>query len=125
MLDKNNFFNKYSIKETFEKSGLQWETLEAIYDDYVSLEKDLKRCCVGLEKILSDNFQNPFQSNGETANGFHSIQGRIKSPEHLIEKIIRKRGKEHSSKYKEINVSNYKSIVRDLIGIRILVLALT
>lgn len=52
-----------------------------------------------------------------------SIRGRRKQPKHLIEKIIRKRGKEKSQKYLGINVNNYKEIVRDLIGIRILTIS--
>lgn len=39
----------------------------------------------------------------------------------MIEKIIRKVGNEDSYKYQNINVVNYKDILRDLIGIRVIV----
>nr|WP_308668972.1 hypothetical protein [uncultured Agathobacter sp.] len=122
MLDKEAFFKKYSVQEYFQKSGLDWKNLEDIYDDYVQYRNtELDRLCVELENFLMENFNVHSSSNGDIP--LHSIRGRVKSPEHLVEKIIRKRGKEHSYKYKDIDVSNYKSIVRDLIGIRILVLA--
>lgn len=122
MLDKEAFFKKYSVQEYFQKSGLDWKNLEDIYDDYVQYRNtELDGLCVELENFLMENFNVHSSSNGDIL--LHSIRGRVKSPEHLVEKIIRKRGKEHSYKYKDIDVSNYKSIVRDLIGIRILVLA--
>lgn len=122
MLDKEAFFKKYSVQEYFQKSGLDWQNLEDIYDDYVQYRNtELDRLCVELENFLMENFNAHSSSNGDIP--LHSIRGRVKSPEHLVEKIIRKRGKEHSYKYKDIDVSNYKSIVRDLIGIRILILA--
>lgn len=122
MLDKEAFFKKYSVQEYFQKSGLDWKNLEDIYDDYVQYRNtELDGLCVELENFLMENFNVHSSSNGDIP--LHSIRGRVKSPEHLVEKIIRKRGKEHSYKYKDIDVSNYKSIVRDLIGIRILVLA--
>lgn len=122
MLDKEAFFKKYSVQEYFQKSGLDWKNLEDIYDDYVQYRNtELDGLCVELENFLMENFNVHSSSNGDIP--LHSIRGRVKSLEHLVEKIIRKRGKEHSYKYKDIDVSNYKSIVRDLIGIRILVLA--
>ena len=41
----------------------------------------------------------------------------------MIEKIIRKVGVEKRQKYKNINERNYLRIVRDLMGIRILILS--
>ena len=122
MLDKEAFFKKYSVQEYFQKSGLDWKNLEDIYDDYVQYRNtELDGLCVELENFLMENFNVHSSSNGDIP--LHSIRGRVKSPEHLVEKIIRKRGKEHSYKYKDIDVSIFKSIVRDLIGIHILVLA--
>lgn len=51
----------------------------------------------------------------------HSIESHIKNPEHLIEKIIRKKCIENNFKYKNICEDNYYEIIRDLIGVRILV----
>lgn len=52
----------------------------------------------------------------------HAIYGRAKDPEHLIAKIIRKICRDDISKYSEIDEENYREIIHDLIGIRILVL---
>lgn len=54
-------------------------------------------------------------------NEVHSVRWRVKSPDHLIDKIIRKladpKGKE---KYEGINVENYVERVTDLVGLRAL-----
>lgn len=47
----------------------------------------------------------------------HSVRWRVKDTSHLIEKIIRKKESE-SEKYLDIDVSNYKSKLDDLIGVR-------
>lgn len=52
-----------------------------------------------------------------------TIFGRAKNPEHLIEKIIRKVALENKEKYRTISKENYLSVITDLIGVRILVLA--
>lgn len=51
----------------------------------------------------------------------HSIRSRVKNPEHLLAKIIRKK-QENQSKYKNLDKSNYEKFITDLIGIRCLVL---
>lgn len=51
----------------------------------------------------------------------HSFRGRIKDPEHLIEKIVRKR-KENYKKYKTLARDGYEKFVTDLIGIRCFIL---
>lgn len=47
----------------------------------------------------------------------HSVRWRVKDTSHLIEKIIRKK-EARSEKYLDINISNYKSKIDDLIGVR-------
>lgn len=111
MLDKDQFFEKYKVKKEFEQSDLSWDTLEAIYDDYCSREQEIARCTKEIEQYIRNNLQAQI----------HSIRCRKKDPYHLIEKIIRKRGVEQSNKYKGINVDNYREIIRDLIGVRILI----
>lgn len=111
MLNKTYFFEQYNVEEDFEASDLSWETLEAIYDDYCSRSDEFEQCARALEDYLRDNIHIPI----------HSIRCRRKDPFHLIEKIIRKRGVEQSNKYKGIDETNYSSIIRDLIGVRILI----
>lgn len=113
MLDKTTFFNNFKVENDFLNSGLSWDVLNDIYDDYEGREKEYIQYCRKIKKYLLKDI--PFS--------IHSMRIRRKDPQHLIEKIIRKRGKEQNKKYKEINVSNYREIIRDLIGIRILVLS--
>lgn len=72
-----------------------------------------------LEAYLIDNIKKEFGS--EASLPYRSIRGRVKDSEHLIEKIIRKRGKEHSHKYVDISKDKYMQIIRDTIGIRLLI----
>lgn len=110
MLDKKEFFDEYKLETAFEHSELKWETLEQIYNDY-SQDDNIRSVCDDLQNKLSEIFCDEH---------IHSIHCRVKNPKHLIEKIIRKRGIDHRNKYKDISVNNYKEIVRDLIGARIL-----
>lgn len=112
MLDKTQFLNEYTVSKELEASGLEWSELEKIYDDYVAHESEIEQCLKDLQKYIVENLKAPV----------HSVRCRKKDARHLIEKIIRKCGKEQSSKYQHISVSNYQEIVRDLVGIRILVL---
>ena len=116
MLDKDEFLEQYGVKKYFEQSELKWEDLESIYEDYTNKEKEILDCC--------KNFENFCKNSLVLDNvSFHSIRCRPRDPEHLIEKIIRKRGKEQVQKYFGINSSNYLDKVRDLIGMRILVVS--
>lgn len=111
MLEQKAFFKKYPVERAFKDSELEWSVLEKIYDDYKNKDATIKSICTEMEKYLVKHCKAPF----------HSIRCRAKDAEHLIEKIIRKRGIEHNKKYKNINESNYCEIVRDLIGVRILI----
>ena len=113
MLDQEKFFNTYKVREAFEDSGLSWDTLEKIYEDYTRRLPEMKKIADRLQDEISKVID--FH--------VHSIHNRCKDPEHLIEKIIRKVGVEKRQKYKNINERNYLRIVRDLIGIRILILS--
>ena len=110
LLDQEEFFKKYNCREIFNESCLSWEVISAIYEDYIKRFDYLN--------IVKDNLISVLQREADFPH--HSIHGRVKAPEHLIEKIIRKVGIEQSSKYREISVSNYKEIIHDIIGIRIL-----
>lgn len=113
MLNKEAFFDKYNIHDAFGHSDLDWDMLVQIYEDYENQDKIFEQCLNHLIKYTSEGIDFPI----------HSIHGRKKDAEHLIEKIIRKRGVEQSFKYKGICVDNYREIVRDLVGIRILILS--
>lgn len=119
MLDKEAYLEKYNLKETFEKSDLSWDVLADIYEDYLMHKDELDKVCEKLEEYLIDNMKKEFASSSSLP--YHSIRGRVKDAEHLIEKIIRKRGKEHSHKYENISKDNYRMIIRDIIGVRLLI----
>lgn len=91
--------------------------LEQIYENYSRYRNELECLCKELERYISDHLS----ASTDGKKVFHSIRCRTKDQDHLIEKIIRKSGKEFSHKYQGIDVSNYCEIVRDLIGVRILV----
>lgn len=106
MENKIEFLKKFSISEEyFNSTGLDWNELKKIYDNYKKLIPYLEKEAEHIVSKLID------------CESVHSVRRRVKKPTHLIEKIIRK-----GSKYSEkgISVDNYKQIVTDLIGIRVL-----
>lgn len=109
-LEQETFFEKYKVEKYFKISGLKWETLKAIYNDYENNEKFFTQCAAELQSYITENL----------THQVHSVHCRIKDGEHLIEKIIRKCGKEQLGKYWGIDKANYREIVRDLVGVRIL-----
>ena len=105
-LVKEDLFNKFSINEAyFNSTGLVWEELEQIYYDYCSILPYLEKEAEHVTSKLMD------------AKTVHSVRRRVKKPDHLIEKIIRK-----GKKYVDLGIclENYKEIVTDMIGIRVL-----
>ena len=76
MLDRKKFFETYKVREAFDDSGLSWDTLAAIYDDYEERKLDLEKAADELQEIISK----------EMKFNVHSIHNRCKDPEHLIEK---------------------------------------
>ena len=113
MLKKEDFFQQFHIEDAFKKSGLQWDNLSNVYDDYKDNRYDDLQ---SLTKEIVDLLEK------DKPKAIRAMYGRAKEPEHLIEKIIRKIGIEDIAKYKEISVDNYVNVITDLIGIRILVL---
>lgn len=106
LLKQEDFLEKYNIKsDDFNSSGLTWEELEFLFNDYLIYKNKLETPAT---VILNDLMKMP---------NVHSVRYRIKDPEHLIEKIIRKK---ITSPSEEINIKNYKEKVTDLIGLRAL-----
>ena len=104
--NREEFFKAFSISEDyFNSTGLKWDELMKIYKDYKELIPGLEKEAEHIVSKLID------------CKSVHSVRRRVKKPSHLIEKIIRK-----GSKYAEKNISveNYKEIITDLIGIRVL-----
>ncbi|EPN5406873.1 RelA/SpoT domain-containing protein [Vibrio cholerae] len=89
------------------KAAIEFDELKAIALDHAGKVTSLDEAASYLAKILQKCPQ------------VHSVRWRVKDPEHLIEKIVRKRiiG---SEKYLKINAENYTEIITDLIGVRVL-----
>ena len=101
-----DFLKHFTISlEDFEATGLQWEDLLKIKDDYKNFKKELA------------NPSNALLKDFHKVKTIHSVRFRIKNTNHLIEKIIRKKLEEPG---RSINVDNYRTEITDLIGIRTL-----
>jgi putative GTP pyrophosphokinase len=105
MLDnKTDFLAKYQIEEkTYRKTKLKWEDLRAIYNDFSDKVQHLNSIGLSISNALQGQ------------EGVHSVRYRVKDPEHLIEKIIRKVAEDAKRK---IDLSNYEQEITDLVGVR-------
>ena len=110
MFDRSSFLKEYRITEgMISSANISWESLTAIYKDYESKTEVLRQ--------IGKDFVNDYLYDIERA-GIHSYRYRTKLPEHLIEKIIRKR-RESPEKYAHLDITNYHKFLTDLIGIRV------
>lgn len=120
-MDKEYFFKKYQLEGEFNHTSLEWNVLDEIYTDY---KNNHYGDVVNQTEQLVQKFYEVLNRVGEEENvKIDTIFGRAKNPEHLIEKIIRKIALENKEKYSRISKENYLSVLTDIIGIRILVLA--
>lgn len=110
LLPKAQFLIKHSISNAdFNRTGLIWSDLIAIFNDYLSIMGRLDHSARAIVNVLF---------SAEARNiGVHSVRYRIKSPDSMIEKIILKMIKQPSRK---ITLENYTEEITDLIGIRAL-----
>ncbi|MEH6955147.1 hypothetical protein [Neobacillus drentensis] len=109
-LSQEQFFKSYNIsKSDFDAAEINWESLLDIYKEYSSYKETLKPTAEYISNML------------RTHPEAHSVRSRVKDPEHLIDKIIRKiiREKKNKPDY-TVDINNYKNEITDLIGIRVL-----
>lgn len=105
LLGKNDFLKKYNIdRNRFDQTDLAWNDLVNIFNDYKRTLNDLEMIAQFMSNVLNK------------APRVHSTKYRIKNPEHLIEKIVRKK----IEKGMEISFSDYNRKVTDTIGVRVL-----
>lgn len=122
MITKEWFLKKYNIKEdSFLSAEISWEDLCDIYRDFGENKFDR------YQRIL-DDFTDTYlkdinnnKLNDDEKVKVHSFRTRVKDPEHLIAKII-KRKNENQKKYKLLDKGNYEKFITDLIGVRCFVL---
>lgn len=105
------FLRKYPYtKEIIEVNNIHIENLMEIYNDYINYRNSYENQASFIANILREE------------DSIHSVKSRIKDPERLIEKIIRKT-EDRKNKYGndfEFTVENYKNEINDLIGIRVI-----
>lgn len=111
VLEKDEFLKKYNISnDDFAESGVDWATLLDIGNDHFENLESRKGTAEYFAKIIQGCKQ------------VHSVRWRVKDPEHLMEKIVRKNikkeGDEIPEKYKTINKENYHNVITDLVGVR-------
>lgn len=97
--------------DRIERCGLSESELSEIYYNYTQSIPKLREVRADILSVLNDKL----------ADKVHSVRGRIKEPNHLIEKIIRNKV-EKPGKYGSLNIDNYNKIITDLIGFRIIIL---
>ncbi len=105
-MDLPTFLQTYRFsQEQFERAGLGWDQLLAIAEDYKRQLPDLEAIARYVVDIILKN------------KIVHSINYRLKDPEHLMSKIVRKRLENPEA---PIDLDNYQDRITDLIGIRAL-----
>ena len=106
MIAKDKFLGKYKISnETFSSTGLSWDLLEEIFCNYSGQSSQF----LAAANLISDYLRQIHE--------VHSLKFRIKDPEHLIEKIVRKKIEDPS---RDITLETYRVEITDLIGVRAL-----
>ena len=107
----DEFIEKYPyVEKIIEENNIDVETLKDIYNDFIDYEVSYENQADFIANILRSQ---PM---------IHSVKSRIKEPNRLIEKIIRKT-EDRKSKYGEdfqFTLDNYKNEINDLIGIRVI-----
>lgn len=82
-MDKEQFLSTYKLNDAdLAKSGLPWTELLSIEQEYRAIEGDLRD--------IGKDFVDEYLYDIDKA-GIHSCRYRTKAPDHLLEKIVRKR----------------------------------
>lgn len=109
MLLKEEFLKKYNIsEEEIKENQIDFNTLNNIYLDFNNYKETYETQAEFIASTLRAHKK------------IHSVKSRVKDPDRLIEKIIRKT-KDRKQKYGndfQFTVDNYKEEINDLIGVR-------
>lgn len=107
----DEFLLKYPhVEKIIEEKNIDTEVLKDIYNDFVDYKVSYENQAGFIANILRSQ---PM---------IHSVKSRIKEPDRLIEKIIRKT-EDRRLKYGDdfqFSLNNYKNEINDLIGIRVI-----
>ena len=105
-MDRKGFLERHNFGEDeFNSAGLQWTVLQEIHDHHAGASDELQTTA----RYITERLQ--------LVPAIHSLKVRIKNPEHLIAKIIRKKLKSPELTF---DVTSYEERITDLIGIRAL-----
>lgn len=105
-LVRNNLTN-----EEFADAKISYDDLKEIAIDHIERIEQRKDAAELVARII------------QRCKKVHSVRWRVKDPEHLMEKIVRKRipqSKSYNEKYLNITRDNYHEIITDLVGVRAL-----
>ncbi|WP_018248848.1 RelA/SpoT domain-containing protein [Orenia marismortui] len=106
---QKDFLKKYHLsKDDISKAQIDWNTLMEIYHDFNTYRTSYE--------TQADFIANTLRRHEK----IHSVKSRVKDPDHLIEKIIRKtpNRKEKYGENFQFSIDNYKEEITDLIGVR-------
>ena len=107
----DEFLLKYPhVEKIIEEKNIDTEVLKDIYNDFVDYKVSYENQADFISIILRSH---PM---------VHSVKSRLKEPDRLIEKIIRKT-EDRRLKYGDdfqFTLNNYKNEINDLIGIRVI-----
>ena len=108
-LRKDDLLKKTHIREEdLSKNEIDWAVLNEIYLDFNSYRSSYE----SQAGFIADTLR--------THKKIHSVKSRVKEPDRLIEKIIRKtagRKEKYGSDF-QFSIENYKEEINDLIGVR-------
>jgi putative GTP pyrophosphokinase len=106
LMMKQEFLETFGYtEEEFTKTGLDWGLLESIRDHFVKMRERLDPAGMAVTEVLLKN------------KNVHSVRMRVKEPDHLIEKLIRKKLEDPSH---IVTLEDYSSTITDLMGVRAL-----
>lgn len=109
-MNNPSFSSPYIVSdEELAAAHISRAELKAIEDAYREKED--------LFRNIGKEFIDEYLYDIETA-GIHSYRYRTKAPDHLLEKIVRKR-KENPEKFAQLDHTNFHKYITDLIGIRV------
>ncbi|SKC31403.1 hypothetical protein CZ809_00881 [Photobacterium piscicola] len=111
-LTEDEFLHQNRIsQQQWQASQISWSTLKAIGLCHEQRTEALNVTAESYARII------------QQCSHVHSVRWRVKKPQHLMEKIVRKtqpNSATFKAKYLGINQYNYDAIVTDLIGVRAL-----
>lgn len=104
--DEQAFLKTYNHNyKSVSEIGLDWQTLVAIHDYYLGIVRN--KLEIAAQELFLDL---------KSIKGAHTVKYRIKDPEHIVDKIIRKKIEQNKIVTKE----NFLDEFDDFIGFRIL-----